>query len=107
MISPEVVGSNSLYQKSVTFNSTQMKHTLIKNMYLEMEGRQSNCVVAYSLYGIRVVVENIGLVSAGAFVVDMNGTRQEVKDGLAPGQHINYTLQVPRRVGGMRRLPIQ
>ncbi len=61
---------------------------IIKNMYLEMEGRQGNCVEAYARYGIRVVVENIGLVSAGAFVVDMNSIRQEVKEGLAPGQHI-------------------
>lgn len=53
-----------------------------------MEGRQSNCVEAYTPYGIRVLVENIGLVSAGAFVVDMNGTLQEVKEELAPGQHI-------------------
>lgn len=73
---------------ATTLELTAGPDLIIKNMYLEMEGRQSNCVEAYSLYGIRVVVENLGWVSAGAFVVDMNGTRQEVKDGLAPGQHI-------------------
>jgi hypothetical protein len=73
---------------ATTLELTAGPDFIIKNMYLEMEGRQSNCVEAYSLYGIRVVVENIDLVSAGAFVVDMNATRQDVKDGLAPGQHI-------------------
>ena len=73
---------------ATTLELTSRPDLIIKNMYLEMEGRQSNCVEAYALYGIRVVVENIGLVSAGAFVVDMNSTRQEVKEGLAPGQHI-------------------
>jgi subtilase family serine protease len=61
---------------------------IIKLMYLEMEGRQSNCVEAYTPYGIRVLVENIGLASAGPFVVDMNGTRQQVDEGLAAGQFI-------------------
>jgi subtilase family serine protease len=57
-------------------------------MYLEMEGRQGNCVEAYTPYGIRVVVENVGLASAGPFVVDLNGTQQQVDGGLAAGQFI-------------------
>ena len=65
-----------------------MPDLIIKLMYLEMEGRQSNCVEAYTPYGIRVVVENIGLASAGPFVVDLNGTRQQVEGGLAAGKSI-------------------
>ena len=61
---------------------------IIKSMYLEMEGRQGNCVEAYARYGISVLVENIGLTSAGPFVVDLNNTRQQVDEGLAAGQHI-------------------
>lgn len=61
---------------------------IIKFMYLEMDGRHANCVEAYSPYGIRVLVENIGLASAGSFIVDMNGTRQQVDTGLAAGEHI-------------------
>jgi DNA-binding CsgD family transcriptional regulator len=73
---------------AATLELTSLPDLIIKYMYLEMEGRLGNCVEAYTPYEIRVVVENIGLVSAGAFVVDMNSTRQEVKEGLAPGQHI-------------------
>lgn len=61
---------------------------IIKSMYLEMEGRLGNCVEAYASYGISVLVENIGLASAGPFVVDLNNTRQQVDEGLAAGQHI-------------------
>jgi len=60
----------------------------IKHMYLEMEGRQSNCVEAYTPYGIRVLVENIGSADTEPFVVDLNGTRQQVDEGLAAGQFI-------------------
>ncbi len=60
----------------------------IKRIYLEMEGRQSNCVAAYTPYGIRVLVENIGSADAKPFVVDLNGTQQQVEDGLAAGQFI-------------------
>jgi subtilase family serine protease len=65
-----------------------MPDLIIKLMYLEMEGRQSNCVEAYTPYGIRVLVENIGLASAGPFVVDLNGVRQQVDGGLAAGKSI-------------------
>ena len=57
-------------------------------MYLEMEGRHGNCVGAYSPYGIRVVVENTGSTGAGPFLVYLNGTLQEVKDGLMAGWHV-------------------
>lgn len=60
----------------------------IKLVYLEMEGRQSNCVEAYTPYGIRVLAENIGLANAAPFVVDLNGARQQVDEGLAAGQFI-------------------
>jgi subtilase family serine protease len=59
-------------------------------MYLEMDGRHANCVEAYSTYGIRVLVENIGLASAGPFVVDMNGAKQQMDTDLAAGQHIEF-----------------
>ena len=65
-----------------------MPDLIIKLMYLEMEGRQSNCVEAYTPYGIRVVVENIGRASAGPFVVDLNGARQQVDGDLAAGKSI-------------------
>ncbi len=71
-----------------TSELAQMPDLIIKLMYLEMEGRQSNCVEAYTPYGIRVVVENTGLASAGPFVVDLNGTRQQVEGGLAAGKSI-------------------
>ena len=61
---------------------------IIKVMYLEMEGRHGNCVETYSSYGIRVLVENIGLASAGPFVVDLNSMRQQVDSGLAADQFI-------------------
>lgn len=65
-----------------------MPDLIIKLMYLEMEGRQSDCVEAYTPYGIRVLVENIGVASTGLFVVDLNGTRQQVDKGLAAGKFI-------------------
>ena len=68
---------------------TSLPDLIIKGMYLEMEGRHANCVEAYSTYGIVVLVENIGLASAGAFVVDMNGARLQVDNGLAAGQFIS------------------
>ncbi len=61
---------------------------IVKFIYVEMQGRQGNCVEAYTPYEIRVVVENIGLASAGPFVVDLNGTQQQVDEGLANGQVI-------------------
>lgn len=47
-----------------------------------------NCVDAYSPYGIRVLVENIGLSTADPFIVDMNGAKQQVDTGLAAGERI-------------------
>ena len=61
---------------------------IVKFIYVEMQGRQGNCVEAYTPYEIRVVVENIGLASAGPFVVDLNGKHQQVDEGLANGQVI-------------------
>ncbi len=57
-------------------------------MYLEMEGRQGNCVNAYSPYGIRVQIKNIGSANTGSFFVDLNGILQEVNYGLLVGQYI-------------------
>ncbi len=73
-----------------TSASVLLPDLIIKFMYLEMEGRHANCVEAYSPYGIRVLVENIGLASAGPFIVDMNGMRQQVDTGLAAGQRIEF-----------------
>jgi hypothetical protein len=61
---------------------------VIKVVYLEMSGRQGNCVEAYSHYEIRVSVENLGTANAGPFVVEMNGTQQQVDEGLTAGQVI-------------------
>jgi hypothetical protein len=61
---------------------------IIDFMYLEMEGRQDNCVTAYSPYGIRVQIKNIGSANTGRFLVDLNGGVQEVRDGLRAGQLI-------------------
>ncbi len=74
---------------ATTLVLTSLPDLIIKGMYLEMEGRHANCVEAYSTYGIVVLVENIGLASAGAFVVDMNGARLQVDNGLAAGQFIS------------------
>jgi subtilase family serine protease len=57
-------------------------------MYLEMEGRQGNCVNTYSRYGIRVQIENTGLANAGPFGVELNSIRQNVDDGLMAGQSL-------------------
>jgi subtilase family serine protease len=78
-VNPVVVSTSEL---------ASLPDLIIKLMYLEMEGRQSNCVEAYTPYGISVLVENIGLARAGPFVVDLNGTRQQVAEGLAAGQFI-------------------
>jgi hypothetical protein len=61
---------------------------IINFMYLEMEGRQGNCVNAYSPYGIRVQIKNIGSANSGPFFVDLNGILQEVDYGLLVGQSI-------------------
>ena len=53
-----------------------------------MEGRQGNCVNAYSPYGIRVQIKNIGSANTGPFFVDLNGILQEVNYGLLVGQSI-------------------
>ena len=51
----------------------------------------------YTPYGIRMLVENIGLASAGPFVVDLNGTRQQVDEGLAAGQLMMNFHTTPSR----------
>lgn len=68
--------------------SASQPDLIITSMYLEMEGRQGHCVNAYSTYGIRVKIKNIGSTDTGAFLVDLNGAVQEVDDGLRPGQLI-------------------
>ncbi len=70
-----------------TLGNTSLPDLIVKFVYLEMEGRQSNCVESYTPYEIRVLVQNIGSASAGAFVVDLNSTRQQV-EGLAADQVI-------------------
>lgn len=69
--------------------SASLPDLIIKLVYLEMSGRQTNCVAAYTPYEIRVLVENIGLASAGPFAVDLNNTRQQVNEGAAPGEVID------------------
>ena len=71
---------------------------IIHFMYLEMEGRQGHCVNAYSPYGIRVQIKNIGTSTSGPFQIDLNGVVQEVKDGLQAGQSIelHFAGTIPR-----------
>jgi CARDB len=71
-----------------TSGSSSQPDLTITHMVLEMEGRQGNCVNAYSPYGIGVQIENIGSANAGTFVVDLNGSRQQVDDGLMAGQSV-------------------
>ena len=53
-----------------------------------MEGRQGRCVDAYTPYGIRVQIKNIGSAAAGSFFVDLNGVAKEVQDGLQVDQSV-------------------
>ncbi len=71
-----------------TADLSTLPDLIIKFTYLEMAGRQRNCVEAYAPYEIRVVVQNIGLAEAGPFTVDLNDMRQQVNGGLAHGQSI-------------------
>ena len=61
---------------------------IVQFMYLEMEGRQGRCVDAYTPYGIRVQIKNIGSAATGSFFVDLNGAVKEVEDGLQVDQSI-------------------
>ncbi len=78
----------SLSSPLVPPTSASQPDLIITSMYLEMEGRQGHCVNAYSAYGIRVKIKNIGFTDTGAFWVDLNGVVQEVGDGLRPDQLI-------------------
>jgi hypothetical protein len=61
----------------------------ISRVYLEMEGRENNeCVEAYSPYGIRVVIENVGEGNVGSFMVHLNDMPEEFKDGLPAGESL-------------------
>ena len=46
-----------------------------------------------------MLVENIGLASAGPFVVDLNNTGQQVDEGLAAGQQIQLHFTGTTRCG--------
>ncbi|MBI3151699.1 MAG: hypothetical protein HYZ21_06175 [Chloroflexi bacterium] len=80
--------SSSLVQSTSESDRPSQPDLMINFMYLEMEGRQGNCVNAYSPYGIRVQVKNIGSAKTGSFFVDLNGILQEVNYGLLVGQSI-------------------
>jgi len=61
----------------------------IKSIYLEMAGRQgSRCVLTFSPYGVRVVVQNVGVTASGQFEVELNEAIQTVNAGLDAGQDI-------------------
>jgi len=61
----------------------------IKSIYLEMAGRQgSRCVLTFSPYGVRVVVQNVGVAASGQFEVELNEAIQTVNAGLDAGQDI-------------------
>jgi hypothetical protein len=62
---------------------------VIKSIYLEMAGRQgSRCVLTFSPYGVRVVVQNVGVAASGQFAVELNEAIQTVNAGLGAGQNI-------------------
>ena len=62
---------------------------VVQSMYLEMADRHGlACVAAFSPYGIRLVVRNVGVTASGPFEVELNGVTQTVKTGLDPGQDI-------------------
>jgi hypothetical protein len=63
---------------------------IIKLMYIEMEGRNGTCVSAYTPYGTRVIIENIGSFDSGSFIVSMNEDFKEVENGLLAGQSIEF-----------------
>ncbi len=71
-----------------TVDLTSLPDLIIKFTYLEMAGRQRNCVMAYTPYEIRVVVQNIGLAEARPFAVDLNGSQEKVDKGLPASQSI-------------------
>jgi hypothetical protein len=79
--------SPSLFPTGMSEPSSKPDLT-IKRVVLEMEGRQGNCVNAYTPYEIRVQIENTGSTDAGPFVVDLNSSRQNVDDGLLAGQSV-------------------
>jgi subtilase family serine protease len=90
---PDLVASEPASPSPIVQSTSQSDHPsqpdlIIHLMYLEMEGRQGNCVNVYSPYGIRVQIKNIGSADTGAFLVDLNGVAQEVNDGLRVGQLI-------------------
>ena len=68
--------------------SNKSADLIVAYLYLEMEGRVGECVTAYSPYGIRVGIKNVGEVGTAAFAVDLKGSLQRVDGGLAPGQSI-------------------
>ncbi len=82
------VPSSLSVQSTSESDPTSQPDLIINSMYLEMEGRQGNCINAYSPYGIRVQIKNIGSANTGPFFVDLNGILQEVKNGLLVGQSI-------------------
>ena len=62
---------------------------VVQSMYLEMADRHGlACVAAFSPYGIRVVVQNVGVTASGQFEVELNGAIQTVNAGLDAGQDI-------------------
>ncbi len=84
-------------QSTSESDSPSQPDLVISFMYLEMEGRQGNCVNAYSPYGIRVQIKNIGSANTGPFFVDLNGILQEMSNGLLVGQSVelHFTGTIP------------
>lgn len=80
--------SPSVQSTSASGHPALQPDLIINYMYLEMAGRQGYCVDAYSPYGIRVQIKNIGSADAGPFFVDLNGIVLEVEDGLPVDQSI-------------------
>jgi subtilase family serine protease len=71
---------------------------VIQSMYLEMADRHGlSCVEAFSPYGIRLAVRNVGVTPSGPFEVELNGVSQVVTIGLDPGQtvELHYSGTVP------------
>jgi hypothetical protein len=53
----------------------------------------ADCNYSSTELGTRVVVENIGTADAGPFAVEVNGSQQTVKDGLAAGQTVTLWFE--------------
>ena len=65
--------------------SQSLPDLIVKYAQIELESG-GNCDVSSTELGVRVEIENVGGAGAGPFVVEANGVRQAVPEGLAAGE---------------------